>query len=92
MAETMKASGARDDKAAQRMAELKRKFDVVALSGAAVAILAAANCRRLRSLGIAVDKTIDPLKAAYCIENDVPLLHADRAFEPMEKHLGLKPA
>lgn len=84
--------GARDEKAARRMAEMMRKFSVVSLGGEAVAIRAAANYRRLRLLGVTVDKTIDLLIAAYCIENDVPLLHADRDFEPMEKHLGLKAA
>jgi hypothetical protein len=36
-----------------------------------------------------VRKTIDCLIATYCIEADVPLLHADRDFEPFETYLGL---
>ncbi len=37
-----------------------------------------------------VRKTIDVLIGTFCLRNDFPLLHDDRDFDPMEKHLGLK--
>jgi predicted nucleic acid-binding protein len=57
--------------------------------GEDIAIQAAVNDRTLRALGITVCKTIDVLICTFCIENGMPLLHADRDFEPMERHLGL---
>jgi predicted nucleic acid-binding protein len=34
-------------------------------------------------------KTTDVIIATFCIEHNLPLLHNDRDFDPMEKHLGL---
>ncbi len=59
------------------------------LVGRKIAKRAALNYRTLRKKGIAVRKTIDLLIAAFCIENDYQLIHNDRDFDPMEKHLGL---
>ena len=51
------------------------------------AVKAAKNYRKLRALGITVRKTtID----TYCIEHRHTLLHADRNFDLVQKHLGLK--
>ena len=46
--------------------------------------------RTLRATGTTVRKTIDMLIATFCIENGHVLLHADRDFLPMERHLGLR--
>ncbi len=46
--------------------------------------------RFLRSKGIAVRGTVDLLVATWCINNDVPPLHADRDFAGFDEHLGLK--
>lgn len=70
------------------MAELRR-FVIREMVGEQVAIQAAANYRALRALGITVRKTIDMLIGTFCIENGLPLLHADRDFEHMQRHLGL---
>jgi len=70
------------------LAEL-RKFDIRTIVGEAVAIQAAMNYRTLRGLGITIRKTVDLLIGTFCIENGMPLLHADRAFDHMERHLGL---
>jgi predicted nucleic acid-binding protein len=59
------------------------------LVGRDVALAAADNYRRLRSLGITVRKTIDVIIGTFCIVNDHELLHADRDFDPMELALGL---
>ena len=54
-----------------------------------LAIKSAQNYRYLRKLGITVRKTVDCLIATWCIENDIPILHSDKDFEPFEQHLGL---
>jgi predicted nucleic acid-binding protein len=50
------------------------------------------NYRALRRRGITVRSTVDAIIATYCIDEGFPLLHADRDFEPFERHLGLRPA
>jgi predicted nucleic acid-binding protein len=37
-----------------------------------------------------VRKTIDLLIGTYCIMHRHTLLHSDRDFDPMQRHLGLK--
>ena len=64
----------------------------VNLAGRTVAIKAAENFRVLSSLGISVRKTIDTLIATHCIENRLPLLYSNKAFDPFVRHLGLRPA
>ncbi len=54
------------------------------------AIKSAENYRFLRKKGITVRKTIDVIIATFCIENSFTLLHSDKDFEPIEKHLDLK--
>ena len=46
--------------------------------------------RTLRRKGITIRNSIDCLIASVAIENDIVLLHNDRDFIPIEKHLGLK--
>ena len=58
--------------------------------GRNVALAGAANYRALRSKGITVRKTIDVLIATFCMKNNHVLLHSDRDFDPIEKHLGLR--
>jgi len=67
-----------------------RRFDIVAIVSDAVAVRAAANFRALRARGITVRKTIDLLIGSFCILNDHVLLHRDRDFDPMARHLGLR--
>jgi predicted nucleic acid-binding protein len=66
-----------------------RRFEVVPLVGERVALRAAANFRALRSLGVTVRRTIDLLIGTYCVEHGHALLHSDREFDAMERHLGL---
>jgi hypothetical protein len=54
------------------------------------ALAAAANFRELRRRGATVRKTIDVLIGTFCLENDLELLHADRDFDVMAEHLGLR--
>ncbi len=58
--------------------------------GRAIALASARNYRALRAAGVTVRKTIDVLIATFCIEKGHALLHADRDFEPMKRHLGLR--
>jgi predicted nucleic acid-binding protein len=58
--------------------------------GRDLAVKSAQNYRYLRKKGVTIRKTIDVMIATFCIENDLPLLHSDRDFEPMSKYLNLK--
>jgi predicted nucleic acid-binding protein len=60
------------------------------LGGHALAIEAAANYRRLRKLGVAPRSATDVLIATFCIRQGHELLHTDRDFDFMARHLGLK--
>lgn len=81
--------GARDELHAARIEQGMRQYSVVPLLDADLAPRAARNYRKLRDLGITVRKTADIIIGTFCIEHHYALLHDDRDFEPMEKHLGL---
>jgi predicted nucleic acid-binding protein len=57
---------------------------------AKIAIRAAANFRQLRGRGVTIRKTAGLIIGTWCIENNCPLLHSDRDFQPMIEHLGLR--
>jgi predicted nucleic acid-binding protein len=82
--------GARDEAQAARIERALRQYSVVPLLGADLASRAARNYRRLRELGITVRKTADIIIGTFCIEHRHTLLHDDRDFAPMQKHLGLE--
>ena len=67
-----------------------RRYEIVPLSDATLAVVAAANYRFLRSRGITVRKLADLSIGTFCIERGHYLLHSDRDFEPMERLLGLR--
>ena len=46
--------------------------------------------RNLRRKGITIRKPVDCMIAAVAIEHDIPLLHNDKDFIPIESHFGLK--
>lgn len=46
--------------------------------------------RALRRKGITIRKPVDCMIAAVAIEHEIPLLHNDKDFLPIEKHFGLK--
>jgi predicted nucleic acid-binding protein len=46
--------------------------------------------RDLRKRGITIRKSVDCMIASVALENDIPLLHNDKDFHPIEKHCGLK--
>ena|SRR5215472_5976677 len=65
-------------------------FEFRAMGGHAIAVAAARNHRRLRSLGVTPRSTIDTVIATFCIAGGHELLHSDRDFDPFERHLGLR--
>ncbi|MDO8813360.1 MAG: PIN domain nuclease [Gallionella sp.] len=75
--------------------EFKRAQNLLALLpfremlGREVALQTAMNYRALRKQGVTVRKTVDVMIGTFCILNNIPLLHKDRGFDPMEKWLGL---
>jgi len=46
--------------------------------------------RALRRKGITIRKPLDCMIASVAVENEIPLLHNDRNFNPIEKYFGLK--
>jgi len=65
-------------------------FPCFNICGEEIAIKAASNYRALRKKGVTVRKTIDVIIGTFCIENELQLLHNDKDFFPLEKHLGLQ--
>jgi predicted nucleic acid-binding protein len=84
--------GLGNERHATEVERLLRSFDVVAMAGDAIAVIAARNYRALRAQGATVRKTIDLFIGTWCIENQLPLLHNDRDFLPLVRYLGLQEA
>ena len=75
--------------------EFKRTRDLLANliylpMGYPIFLRSAEMFRTLRKKGITIRKPVDCMIAAVAIENDILLLHNDKDFVPIEKHLGLK--
>ena len=81
--------GLESERAARDVEVLLRRFEIAPMAGDAIAVAAARNFRALRRRGITVRKTVDLLIGTWCIENRLALLHNDRDFRPMTRHLGL---
>lgn len=81
--------GFRSDSDYRQARQLLDGLNFRCLGGRRVALSAANNYRLLRARGITVRKTIDVIIGTYCLLEDLPLLHADRDFDPMERLLGL---
>lgn len=74
----------------QSARNLLLSFTLKNITGQKIALLAADNYRKLRTRGVTVRKTIDVLIASFCIQNDHELLHSDKDFDVIEKHLSLR--
>ena len=72
--------------------KLLASMPLVSLIGEDIALQAAKNFRKLRTLGITIRKKIDTLIATSCIEKELSLLYRDRDFDPFVQHLGLRSA
>ena len=82
--------GAQNEGHAANLQKRLSAFNVVSMLSPEIAIKAAENFRRLRSKGITVRKSADLIIGTYCMEHGHSLLHADRDFNPMAEHLGLR--
>ena len=82
--------GAQDDGNAANLQKRLAAFRVVPMLSPGIAVKAAENFRRLRAKGITIRKTADLIIGTYCMEHGHSLLHADRDFDPMAEHLGLR--
>lgn len=82
--------GFRDNQDYRLARELLDPLELRLLGGREVTLQVADNYRTLRSRGITIRKTIDVIIGSYCLLNGIPLLHADRDFDALEIHLGLK--
>jgi predicted nucleic acid-binding protein len=81
--------GARNEAHALRIERGLRSYAVAPLLDAELAVQAARNYRKLRELGVTIRKTADLIIGTFCIEHGHTLVHDDRDFAPMERHLGL---
>ena len=84
--------GFRADKDFRKARDLLLSLHVVNMLNTTIALKSAANFRALRKMGLTVRKTVDSIIATYCIENQLPLLHSDKDFQPFHEHLNLKNA
>jgi predicted nucleic acid-binding protein len=75
---------------AKRALSLLDPLEFLEMAGRDVAIQSAAHYRRLRRRGVTVRKTMDMLIGTYCLMHDHEILHADRDFDVLAEHLGLK--
>ena len=82
--------GFRKDSDFRRAKQLLDTLVFKEMLGRDLAVKSAQNYRYLRGKGVTVRKTIDVMIATFCIENHLPLLHSDKDFQPMVKHLSLK--
>lgn len=87
LAEVLQGFGG--DREFDRALRLLRTLAVIDIGGEEVAVQAARNFGRLRTLGVTVRKTIDTLIATRCIVDRRPLLYSDRDFDLFVQHLGL---
>jgi len=81
--------GFRDQREVRRARSALDALFFEPMVGRDIALASARNYRALRARGVTIRKTIDMLIATFCMENDHHLLHCDRDFDPIERHLGL---
>ena len=81
--------GIRDNSEFRRTKELFKSMIFLPMPYS-VFLSAAEIYRTLRRKGITIRNSIDCMIASVALENDTLLLHNDKDFIPIEKHLGLK--
>lgn len=77
----------KDYKTAKKLLTSLMVYDLLGLD---MAMKSAENFRFLRSKGVTIRKTVDVIIATFCVEMDLPLLHADKDFVPFKTHLNLR--
>jgi len=81
--------GIRSARQRREISELFLSLPLYEMVGFSIAERAANNYRLLRSRGVTVRKTIDVLIGTFCATHSLPLIHHDRDFDLMAKHIGL---
>jgi len=81
--------GFRRDRDFRKAKELLDTLIFREMLGKDLAVRSAQNYRVLRRKGVTVRKTIDVIIATFCVQHRLPLLHTDKDFEPMVKHMKL---
>jgi hypothetical protein len=81
--------GIREDSEFQRTRDLLTNLILLPMAYS-IFLRSAEIYRTLRKKGVTIKKPMDCMIAAVAIENDIPLLHNDKDFVPIEIHLGLK--
>ncbi|MBC8412139.1 MAG: PIN domain nuclease [Nitrospira sp.] len=82
--------GFQSDKDFKIAKKLLLEFQYMDMVGQDIALKSVDNYRALRQRGVTVRKTIDVMIGTFCIHHKFTLLHNDKDFEPIEKHLKLK--
>ncbi len=82
--------GVRNENEAARVETLLRRFAIVRMLDEELASRAASHYRTLRAVGITISKSVDLIIGTFCIAHRHVLLHSDKDFGPMSKHLGLR--
>ena len=82
--------GFKDDRGFNEAKRVLGQLEQIEIAGFDVAVEAARNYRKLRSLGVTVRGTVDVLIATRCLTSGLRLLHSDRDFDAFEKHLALR--
>lgn len=82
--------GFKSDKHYQQAKQSLSMLEHYELFGHGMAVKCADNFRALRKQGITIRRTTDLIIATFCIDNKIPLLYADRDFEPFAKNLALQ--
>jgi len=75
---------------ARRALSLLEPLELMEMAGRDVAIRSAANCRRLRRRSVIVRKTMHMPIGTYCPMHDHEILHNDRDFDVLVRHLESK--
>jgi predicted nucleic acid-binding protein len=81
--------GIDSDREFRTVLQLMQRYIIIEISSESVAIEAARNYRRLRSIGVTVRKTIDTLIATRCMIDGHELLYSDPDFDAFVEYLGL---
>lgn len=82
--------GFKDDRGFNEAKRLLGQLEQVIVGGSDLAVEAARNYRRLRTIGVTVRGTVDVLIATRCLADGLSLLHSNRDFDAFEQHLGLR--
>lgn len=81
--------GIRNDLEYQRVKTMFRSLTYLPMDES-IYVKSADIYRALRKQGLTIRKPIDCMIAAVALNHDIPLLHNDKDFKPVESYLNLK--